>query len=1442
MILRCLLLSLLGFPFFAAAAAPEALTPPGPDTTLSPTRSEIVLNGVWQFQPARGASATAPQADQWGRIRVPGVWDRTGFPINYLAGPLDLGQGSAWEGLKLTTPNASFDGVTLPGVDRAWYQREIEIPAGWAGRAILLDVARLSTDAKVLINGRPAGEIHWPGGEVDLTSVVRPGARATLTLLVIATPDEREVKTFMDADRPEVKQASLDTRGLTGDVTLVARPAGAFIDGLFLKPSVREKTLSVDVDLAGKWAPGPYVLTAIAKEWPGGAVAKTWSQDVTLTAASGLKDVKLPWADPKLWDFLQPNLYTLEVGLQPKGANAPVDVFSDRFGFREFRISGRQFLLNEKPFNFRIRGFSFSSLAAPDEVIRRGMQAHIAAGFNVAYDWPEPQAPRGKTETRPEFARVADEVGLPVTAGVPEGDAFFEVMRADPPADQLAAWRTALEAAWKKIRNHPSVMVLLFQGNRFSHGDDQNPHRIGQTKNLPLNPTWDRQLDPPRRLLDDIRKLDPTRPVTSHHSAIGDYHTSNNYLNLHPLQERQDWLSAWARSGDVPFSAVEFDPPFSGTLNRGRNNHLGAATSEPLLTEHVATYFGPAVYEDEDEGYRESIPKWFVTGQDYKDVSFSETPTFQKFTPFWIRETWLPWRFWGVSGGMWAWHDAYGWKRNATADEKLRLPEWRPGQRGPWVPEVLNRTIAFLPEAFTPSPSGEALMAGNAPTLAAIVGFEAGSNEPGHGFTSKTHHIETGATVTKQIALLNDTRAEQPYAATVTVRVAGAPIFTKEFAGRLPVGVPTFVPFEFVVPAVNAKTEGEIELSAKVGDGAHADKFGFRIYPKLVPRAPATVLTWDPEGDTTKLLSELGYTATAWDGKPADGVIVVGRRALSKGQPPGDLAQFAAAGGTVVVAGQDPDWLRDNTPFRTNRHVARRLWPVPTQADHPIVSGLDAEDFRDWAGAGTLVAPEKNTELAKTETRFPEYGWRWGNRGSVASMMIEKPHRTAWTPLLEGQFDLAYTPLMERAHGRGRLIWNGLDLEGRNDPAARLVARRIFDYALAAKPTVPDGRVALLGAAGVPLAKALGLNFAPSAALPPPGVLAVIAPDAKVNESALNSFLARGGRALVLPRAAGPLPFGLSLAAGTYGKQTSIPPWPELRGLSLSDVHLKTDATLPLLQAAGKPSDVEIALGGAVARVVRGKGVVVFWQLDPGALGAETNTYFRFSSWRVTRALAQVAANLGATFLQDATPFRVVSPEVAEVPLGGDWKYWVEGTWPPAPNPDDTLPDKGPPAGLAQKFSQPGWNDASWKTVSLPAELDKVDGALRDKTWAVWLRKEIDVPAGMVGQSLVLDLGNLDDFDQVWLNGVRIGATGKDTAAWWSVPRSYAVRPGFVTPGRNVVLVRLYNQFGGGGFYAATARQMALRLKNPPEPEGLYVPGFRKDHALGDDPARYYRW
>ncbi len=64
--------------------------------------------------------------------------------------------------------------------------------------------------------------------------------------------------------------------------------------------------------------------------------------------------------------------------------------------------------------------------------------------------------------------------------------------------------------------------------------------------------------------------------------------------------------------------------------------------------------------------------------------------------------------------------------------------------------------------------------------------------------------------------------------------------------------------------------------------------------------------------------------------------------------------------------------------------------------------------------------------------------WRCGNRGNVASVLIEKPARGDFLPILDGGFSLQYSPLLEYREGQGLVLFCQLDVTGRTetDPAA----------------------------------------------------------------------------------------------------------------------------------------------------------------------------------------------------------------------------------------------------------------------------------------------------------------------------------------------------------------------------------------------------------------------
>src|SRR5690606_10266324 len=145
----------------------------------------------------------------------------------------------------------------------------------------------------------------------------------------------------------------------------------------------------------------------------------------------------------------------------------------------------------------------------------------------------------------------------------------------------------------------------------------------------------------------------------------------------------------------------------------------------------------------------------------------------------------------------------------------------------------------------------------------------------------------------------------------------------------------------------------------------------------------------------------------------------------------------------VIVFEQSSEVLERRLGFRVAEYGLRQVFRrIP---DHPLLTGLRDEHLRDWRGDATLVPARRGGEAR------PRYGptvrwcdipvtraWRCGNRGSVASVLIEKPARGDFRPVLDGGYALQYSPLMEHREGRGMVLFCQLDVTGRSeaDPAA----------------------------------------------------------------------------------------------------------------------------------------------------------------------------------------------------------------------------------------------------------------------------------------------------------------------------------------------------------------------------------------------------------------------
>lgn len=107
-------------------------------------------------------------------------------------------------------------------------------------------------------------------------------------------------------------------------------------------------------------------------------------------------------------------------------------------------------------------------------------------------------------------------------------------------------------------------------------------------------------------------------------------------------------------------------------------------------------------------------------------------------------------------------------------------------------------------------------------------------------------------------------------------------------------------------------------------------------------------------------------------------------------------------------------------------------------------------------------------------------------------------------------------------------------------------------------------------------------------------------------------------------------------------------------------------------------------------------------------------------------------------------------------------------------------------------FAEKALNDSQWKNIKVPSIWEEegypgVDGI-------AWYRKNVYIPEDWAGDSLVLNLGPIDDNDMTWFNGQKVGATNG-----FLYNRRYVIPGEIVEAGNNLIAVRIRDTGGDGG-------------------------------------------
>lgn len=1370
-----------------------------------PGRGKICLNGLWRFQPVfdKESSQKQPAAEGWGWFKVPASWPGANNWQNnhifYLPGrERDRLMGEAKNQLHY-----------------AWYERDIRIPSDWQGRRIKLDFELFQGIGTLYVDNRKVGDLSFPGGEVDITDFVKPGENHKLLIYISTEP--RETSHFMGMTREYKDLTEQSNKGICGDVYLLGVPAECEISDVRIVTSVKKKEISFDTGFA-RLPAGTYTLEAEISD--GGKPVKTFiSQPFRSTGKPDFRHTfTASWNDPKLWDTDTPeNVYTLNLQLKNAAGKTVDHFFPEEFGFREFELQGRNFVLNGKPIHLRALPINNTAYAADSTRDKIEHLARAAKAMNINFLFDGDRAYNFRLGTNAydrDFRTILSRNGILTSLALPHAITDFQSKLDDPAVAE--AYRKMATYRIRRYQNVPGIVLYSTSHNALGHADMQNPSSMGTD----WRPEHAGQTSVKRQngLLAEkiINSIDPTRPVYHHDGGnLGHISAQNFYLNWVPMQERSDWLELWEKNGTMPIIFVEYGVPHvaSWSSNRGplfiwrapevQGTWLDEFNAETVGEEaYVHTPRKMQMFRREYAAAKNNTPTRFLTSGDVlRDESTDKVRA--EFLGHNLRDM----RARGLSGFQ-PWDHSSFHNRVSPAKTTPNPDRFRNLKQPGSTPDRFVSTGYILTDPYAtyePNLTGAQLELNYRPLLAWI------SGKPGD-FTEQSRHFRPGETVEKSLTILNDTR--HPRTIRYSWKVDGISKGGNGSVEVAPAGRAE-IPIRFQLPADAAqKKEAVVTAQFDFGDDNRLeDSFQFMILPEKRPELRSRVGLWDPEKTAKEQLDALGVKAkevrTAADLEGVD-LLVIGRYGLEK--LPFNLAPALQNGLRLLVLEQKSQQLND-MGLRYAEHGLRRLFPVGTPGRDLLTDWRGSSTTRPYFPPGTEV----NTSYPKGMWNgfLNTHIWYCGQRGNVADILLEKPTRGNWLPLYHGGFDLQYAPLILFREGKAKIMLCQLDVSGRTEtePQARNVLAEALE-ALDRAETPATRPVRFAGKEAGELLELLRVPAEPLKASLDGNELLVAGPGAELPgnlrqliEGGLN-VLALGWSKEEIHRLAPDLP----VEEGTFYTDLvkNLDSKPEFAGLCNADLHLRYEEPF-----ASFPVDSE---GGRLLQTVSlGKGKIVFYQMPPFRLNQEEyikRTTVRRSQYTTSRLLA----NLGAAAKTDFAGFfsNENRPQTT---------IRLDGTWLGIEDPKQEGRDKG--------FFKPEFRADNWRKVQVPGTFDTQFKELSNFDGYFWYRRTFDLPESMAATALDLGIGPVDDESWVWLDGKFLGEVTKKTNPndYWLFKRSYKIPAGTLKPGRHTVVVLCNDTFNTGGI-------TGIPRIGSPETFPLYA-----DRPIdNDDPYRYFHW
>ena len=375
-------------------------------------------------------------------------------------------------------PESSLSGVQHTDfMNSVWYRRDIDIPAEWSGKRVILHIDASDYETTVYVNGKKAGTHKggYTSFQFDVTDLLAESGNYVTVHAIDDVRSDRQIAGKQSQQLGSYGCFYTRTTGIWQTVWLEAVEP-AYIIAYKVYPNISAPSVAIDV-LTSEAAVGA---TLKVEAYYEGALMG----EATATVFSNSTSVEIALAEKHLWECGAGRLYDLVFSLTKDGKT---DILNGYFGLREVALTKKNgLMLNGKTVFGRFildQGFYPDGIitAPSDEALIFDIEASMKCGFNGARLHQKVFEPR--------FLYHADRLGYMVWGEA--GNWGLDTTLADNIYNILPEWIEEVERDF----SHPAIIGWC-----------------------PTNETWDRHgRQQSNILLDTIydvtKAIDKTRPV-----------------------------------------------------------------------------------------------------------------------------------------------------------------------------------------------------------------------------------------------------------------------------------------------------------------------------------------------------------------------------------------------------------------------------------------------------------------------------------------------------------------------------------------------------------------------------------------------------------------------------------------------------------------------------------------------------------------------------------------------------------------------------------------------------------------------------------------------------------------------------------------------------------------------------------------------------------------